>query len=326
MNKILAKMRAVGSLASEFGLRAAYVTQIEFHLTRTSKKEAYFLRKHDFITDMLQAKLQSAIDSFKQVDWSPEPAARTEERLIWVFWWQGEDAMPDLVRMCCDLLSPARRTGQAGDPLVEGQSRPTCRPPRLRHEEIGRWIDHACTIYGYRAGSSPASARGALARRDGLRVAGISDAVFAPFFAIRHQRIVKYAALGRWTGFALGGHKGGALFAFLSAAICKYWERENLLIDYYLLDYLINLADRCFPGAHGIIEFERVDRQRDFRIGGRVKPRARRGSASEGHGAERLSQALLEGSPALEEAGRRGYEFRGPAASAGGAQIDGPGR
>ena len=82
----------------------------------------------------------------------------------------------------------------------------------------------------------------------------IPDAVFAPFFTIRHQRIVKYAALGRWTGFALGGQKGGALFAFLSAAICKYWERQNLLIDYYLLDYLINLADRCFPAAHGIIE------------------------------------------------------------------------
>ena len=62
MNKILAKMKIVSGLAREFGVRAAYVAQIEFNLTSTSKKEAYFLRKHDFITDLLQAKLQSVIE------------------------------------------------------------------------------------------------------------------------------------------------------------------------------------------------------------------------------------------------------------------------
>ena len=295
-------------------------------LTSTLKKEAYFLRKHDFITDLLQAKLQSVIDSFKQVDWSPEPAARTEERLIWVFWWQGEDAMPDIVRMCCDFIR--LRAGLGARVIVlskDNLARHVVFPDfvmrkldaglitlaqftdivrvHLLHQHGGLWLD--ATVYVSQE---------------------IPDEVFAPFFTIRHQRIVKYAALGRWTGFALGGQKGGVLFAFLSAAICKYWERQHLLVDYYLLDYLINLADRRFPAAHGIIEFERVDRRRDFRIGGRFEPRARRGRASEGQGAERLSQALLEGSPALEDAGRRGYEFRGPAASAGDAQMNGPGR
>ena len=254
MNKILAKMKTVSGLAREFGVRAAYVAQIEFNLTPRSKREAYFFRKHKFITNLLEAKLRSVIDSLGQADWSPEPAARAEERLIWVFWWQGEDAMPDIVTMCCDSIrhragARARVILLSKDNLSQHVALPDFVMSKLDaglitlahfsdivrfyllHRHGGLWLD--ATVY---------------LSQD------IPDQVFAPFFTIRHQPIVAYASLGRWTGFALGGHKGCALFAFVLAAYYEYWERQNLVIDYYLMDYLLNLTDRRLPAAHRIIE------------------------------------------------------------------------
>lgn len=254
MKKILEKMKAVSGLAREFGARAAYVAQIEFNLTPGSKREAYFFKKHEFITNLLEAKLRSVIDSLGQADWNPEPAAPVEERAIWVFWWQGEDAMPDIVKMCCDSIrlragARARVILLSRDNLSQYVALPDFVMSKLDarlitlahfsdivrfyllHRYGGLWLD--ATIYVSQE---------------------IPDRVFAPFFTIRHQPIGKYVALGRWTGFAIGGHKGCALFAFVLAAYYEYWERQNLVIDYYLMDYLLNVIDRRLPAAHRIIE------------------------------------------------------------------------
>ena len=51
----------------------------------------------------------------------------------------------------------------------------------------------------------------------------------------------------RWTGYLIGGDKGGPLFDFAKNFFWDYWEKEKRLLDYFLIDYIIDLAYIYMP-------------------------------------------------------------------------------
>ncbi|OEG12199.1 hypothetical protein BCR21_05885 [Enterococcus ureasiticus] len=47
---------------------------------------------------------------------------------------------------------------------------------------------------------------------------------------------------GKWTGFLIGGPSNDALFHFMCDFFLKYWNNEEKLIDYFLIDYGLEIA------------------------------------------------------------------------------------
>lgn len=69
------------------------------------------------------------------------------------------------------------------------------------------------------------------------------------FFTIRmknNEKIPKFVPQGKWTGFCLAGKQSNILFEFLRDFQVEYFSKFDVAIDYFLIDYLIEIAYEKF--------------------------------------------------------------------------------
>lgn len=157
---------------------------------------------------------------------------------IWVFWYQGIECAPDIVKACIasikenckdydvvildkDNISnyyiPSQSIQQK---LNDGRMSLTHFSDILRMNLLnsygGRWID--ATIF-------------------------LTGDVFKnrQFFTLKGDFDSKRISEGKWTGFFIGG-ENPYLYHFLTIAFNRYWKKHDMLISYFLIDYLIHLA------------------------------------------------------------------------------------
>lgn len=166
---------------------------------------------------------------------------------VWINWWQGEDEMPELIRLCYESIKrnlPAEKTALRlitldncrqyvtfTEPLIhkfqEGKISYTQFSDVLRAELLyrygGMWID---TTY-YVTHPIPET----YFQENGI-------------YTIRFDSPVWDTDItrGRWSGNLWCVRPGHRLFQFLMEALWYYFETEDTLIDYYLIDYIIAVA------------------------------------------------------------------------------------
>jgi hypothetical protein len=73
-------------------------------------------------------------------------------------------------------------------------------------------------------------------------------------FSIKKQTDYEYVSQFRWTGFLFYCKKGNLLFAFLRTFLREYWQKENRLVDYLLLDYGIDMAYDYLPEVKKMLD------------------------------------------------------------------------
>ncbi|MCF2684357.1 capsular polysaccharide synthesis protein, partial [Faecalicatena contorta] len=56
-----------------------------------------------------------------------------------------------------------------------------------------------------------------------------------------------------WTGFAIAGWKGNSLFVAANAIFSAYWDENDVLIDYYLIDYVLRMVYENIPEVKATI-------------------------------------------------------------------------
>lgn len=174
---------------------------------------------------------------------------------IWVCWWQGEEAMPDIVRVCYASLN--KHAG--GHPVVlvtennyrEYADMPEFLIARLRNHEIS--ITHFSDVLRMNL----------LKRHGGIWVD--STIYFTrdidlivhpcrPYYSCRHVARNCNVVHGRWTSFFIACGKGNLLPAFMLAAFYRYWEKYNKVVTYLYMDYLFALAYDKIPAIAEMVE------------------------------------------------------------------------
>lgn len=55
--------------------------------------------KHSIIKKYIADGYKEILDKYKDSEYTPQSAI-SKDCPIWIMWWQGEDAMPDIVRIC----------------------------------------------------------------------------------------------------------------------------------------------------------------------------------------------------------------------------------
>lgn len=178
---------------------------------------------------------------------------------VWVCWWQGEAELPDLIRCCIESLKrnlPHKKvslrlitldncmeyvtfTSTVIRKFNEGKITYTHLSDILRAELLyrygGMWID---ATY-YTASSIP---------EDIFEQKNIYTLKF------KHPIWSADITQGRWSGNLWCTDKGNRLFQFLMECLWYYWETEDELIDYYLIDYIIAAAVEYFPNVRNELE------------------------------------------------------------------------
>ena len=238
--KIKQRINDILSVWSVAGFSKVYELVIIPHCgsKKTAIKRQIF--KREIIMAVLRRKYASFISQqtkvFKQDKFTPQAP-------IWVCWWQGETAMPPIVKMCyqsllCNsqnhpvhLITKENINNYIQLPYyiikkVE-QKRITFTHlsdiirMTLLYEYGGLWVD--ATVYVSRP---------------------IPEEIFqSSFFTLapRSQNTTNISD-ARWTGFLIGGFRQGILFQFARNFLFEYWKQENRLLDYFLIDYIIALA------------------------------------------------------------------------------------
>lgn len=174
---------------------------------------------------------------------------------VWMFWWQGEESMPPIVRKCYDLAVAHAPEGHPVILLTERNCRDYAYIPeyiinKVRRKAItlthfsdilrvsllwehgGVWMDATM----YTAAEMPA-------------------AVFSkPFFSVRTPDDGQWVSRCLWTGFFMGGVKGHPLFGLVRQLFFDYWKGHEELLDYFLIDVGIVMAYDGIPQIRNSVD------------------------------------------------------------------------
>lgn len=182
------------------------------------------------------------------------PGNPVENAPIWVFWWQGITDAPELVQRCVASIRknsgshpvhiitkdnydqyvtlPAAIVEKIGSGITLTHFSDILRM-NLLADHGGYWLD--ATIFVTRP---------------------LPECTYsAPVFTGRNPgRDYQNISAWRWTGYAIAGWKGNSLFVLAKALFNAYWEQENRLIDYFLIDHLIAMIYDSITGVQTQID------------------------------------------------------------------------
>ena len=175
---------------------------------------------------------------------------------VWVCWWQGEAAMPDIAKAC--VRSIRRHAGT--HPVVfitkDNYAEYADMPADIVEMQIGGVIDltHFADIL-----------RMQLLRRHGgiwmdatVLIPAKELASFirtgTRYWSCRHRPIYHNISRGGWTSFFLACGRNCPLPAVIADLHLAYWRRHRRLIDYLLLDYCFAIARRHVPAVAELVD------------------------------------------------------------------------
>lgn len=179
----------------------------------------------------------------------------TSNENIWVLWLQGEEAMPDIVKLC--LMSI--RKNSSGHPVVV-----------LSWNNLTQYISLQGNIIRlYEKGTITAAhlsdiIRMALLNKHGGFWIDATMYLVSPL-PIESFRLPLYTLKDkphksffvseyRWAGFFFSMRQGAELAAVATWIFNRYWEREKCLIDYFMIDYVIDIVYQKYAVTRNAID------------------------------------------------------------------------
>ncbi|GHT10683.1 hypothetical protein FACS189426_11350 [Bacteroidia bacterium] len=159
---------------------------------------------------------------------------------IWVYWEQGEENMPEIIKICYQSLLE-NRNGHPVHLLTKTNFQDFVDIPDFIFEKKAKGlistahfsdILRTCLLFQY----------GGMWIDATVLVTNPIPKMTLELFSIRKQVEYEYVSQFRWTGFLFYCRKENLLFEFVKTFLMEYWQKENRLIDYLLFDYAINMA------------------------------------------------------------------------------------
>jgi hypothetical protein len=197
--------------------------------------------RHKKVCKYLMSKYGHIIDKYKNIK-CDENYIQSDSK-IWVCWWQGIESAPVLVQKCIESIIE-----NAGSHKVVIITRNNIddyiRIPNIIMSKVdnglmslthladfirlslladygGIWID--ATIY--MSGELP------------------NDILNYQFYSVKTLSNSEfYISKYKWTTYFLVSSKNNIMFKYLRDIFLEYWENENSIVDFFLLDYTIYLG------------------------------------------------------------------------------------
>lgn len=188
------------------------------------------------------------------------PLTAGEKIPIWCCWWQGEEQMPELVRMCHARLKQVIPADKAElhlitldnyrayvdlpdhiiDKFTRGIITMTTMSDVLRFALLetygGYWLD--ATVFF--TGSIPEEY--------------FSGNFYCQRMASDPEKVNREACRGNWCGFSMAGPKNSIVFRFMREAFSRWWAHYDTIIDYVLIDYLLWSGFKAVPAIRSVID------------------------------------------------------------------------
>lgn len=173
---------------------------------------------------------------------------------IWFCWIQGEDNMPEIPKLCLEKL---RKYSNQHPVIIITYNN------FLEYVELPDYI-----LDLYRKGKITNAHFSDILRMNLIFQNGgfwmdatmlltepIDEDIFKKeFYTIKIKEFGNFVSRCRWNGFCIAGHKNNILTSYVVEIFNKYWEKETCLIDYFLIDYAIDIAYKKDIRVRNIID------------------------------------------------------------------------
>lgn len=174
---------------------------------------------------------------------NPKNGTEVDNASIWIFWWQGEQTAPDIVKHC--ISSIKRNSGKHPVKIVDSTNyQEFVDIPEHIAEKFNKGIISVTHFSDYYRMSL-------LERHGGLWIDGsifvkeqMEDYYFKiPLFSIRNPgKDEMNISNWEWTVGVIGGWKGNTLFHAVRRLLETYWKDYDLTLDYFVFDYMIKMV------------------------------------------------------------------------------------
>ena len=226
----------------------------------------FAIHKHKSILQYLYKRYIGIINQFTGRETKPESAIEPGST-IWVCWWDGEEAMPDLVKTCyrsirqyagthpvqlitkhnfSEYISiPEYILNKVNNGIMTVTHFSNILRANLLYEYGGIWIDATILILKeISLENLPFYTLKAPAKKSiSVTLSGFSG-LSNPSI---HFRNILMPEISRWSGFLLAGAKHSPIFEYMRDILYAYWQDHDDQIDYLLFDYTIALGYDNIP-------------------------------------------------------------------------------
>lgn len=217
-------------------------------------------KKHSTILILLYRKYKYIIERINKNGFSMP----VKSKKIWVFWWQGLETAPFIVKKCISRiqemysdyeiiiidqnnisdyiqLEPEIMDKVRNNVITYTHLSDIIRM-RLMKQYGGTWMD--ATIF-------------------------LTDTInLEESFVTLHlneQDNLKMVSKGKWCGFFMGG-KDNIVAHYADEFFSEYWKNENQMIDYFLIDYILQLGYEYIPKIKECIDSVPINNPQVFML------------------------------------------------------------
>ncbi len=183
-----------------------------------------------------------------------------KKTIIWCCWWQGEEQMPEVVRLCHNRLKQVIPADKAELRLITLENyRDLVSIPKHIIEKFERGIITMATMSDVLRFALLETYGGYWIDATVFFTGEIPEQYFSGDFfcqrmAGRTDLAEREACRCRWCGFSMAGPKGNPVFRYMSRAFDFWYRTQNDIIDYVLIDYMLWTGYTQIPQIRRIID------------------------------------------------------------------------
>ena len=209
--------------------------------------------KHRCILNYLKKNYADFISNYKNKNVINN---NESSKIIWTMWWQSDNNFPDVVKMCIASTNQYRKN-HVLKIITKNNYKEFINLPDYILEKLNNGsitITHFSDIvrfyllYNY----------GGLWLDSTVFVTNeIPEKIFqAEYYTVKRPLTPKNrnVAQDRWTNFLHASKKQNFLCGFVLDFFLEYWKTQNILIDYFLIDYAIQIAYNEFSICKNLLD------------------------------------------------------------------------
>lgn len=212
-------------------------------------------KKDDFILDHIERTCSKVIEKALSYQFLDAERKTTSGGIIWVFWWTGENDAPDVVKAC---IKSIRRNANGHKVVMLDKNNIS------EFVKLPDFIDikHEMGKIGH-AHYSDVVRFALLSKYGGMWIDSTvflsqqvpNDLFSKEFYTAKAVDCSSYYfSHSRWVGYFLAGSNTFPLFTFVRDMLFEYWKNTDIVIDYLLMDYIIDIAYRYIPNVKAAID------------------------------------------------------------------------
>lgn len=244
------KIKKYFELINNFGIKTTIYQFVCATVFKNNTKLGQYLdrKKHENVKKYLVLNYEEVLNKYKNYEVGNINVIG-DNKIVWLLWWQGIDNAPDIVKLAVKSMIEQNE----GYDIVVIDKNNYSNYISLPDNIIDKLNNESMTLTHF----SDILRMVLLAEYGGVWV----DATLLctkgldklnmdsyKFYTIKHELYSDWhVCKGLWTGFFMATGKNNPMFYFFRDMFYKYWENENSLICYFLIDCIMSIGYEHIP-------------------------------------------------------------------------------